>query len=106
MQNKYYVEIYNNTNGDKDDNETDNDENEEVEEVEVLEFKTKSEMREHFKVPLYMIDKLIDISNNPDYKQLRKPHRIYKDFIKNVRIYLMKPGFELQKSNYNRSTYL
>lgn len=103
MQNKYYVEIYNNTNGDKDnmsDNETDN------EEVEVLEFKTKSEMREHFKVPLYMIDKLIDISNNPDYKQLRKPHRIYKDFIKNVRIYLMKPGFELQKSNYNRSTYL
>lgn len=91
MQNKYYVEIYTNTNEDKDDNETDKDEEEEVE---VLEFKTKLEMREHFKVPLYMIDKLIDISNNPDYKQLRKPHRIYKDFIKNVRIYLMKPGFE------------
>jgi len=54
------------------------------------EFKSKNEMIEFFNVPLYLINKVIYKTNEPNYITKANCHDIYSDFYDNVNIYLLK----------------
>jgi hypothetical protein len=64
-------------------------------EREAWSYMKKSEIANDYCIPHYMVDKLIKMSNTEDYPHYvapkRDPHFIYKDIVKSMRIYLIKP---------------
>ena len=54
-------------------------------------FQTKKQIMDLFKVPLYIIDKIIKKSNNLDYKTKANCHSVYRDFYNELNITLIKP---------------
>lgn len=54
-------------------------------------FKTKQDIMNTFNVPLYMVDKIIKKTNDPEFVIKCKCHGVYNDFFSAVDIYLNKP---------------
>ena len=51
-----------------------------------LTFKTKQQIQDHYNIPLYLVDKLIQKSNNSS-----ACHTIYHNFFTNATITLLEP---------------
>lgn len=73
MQHKYLVEIYDDLG----------------ELIKAKSFKTKVEIAQKYNLTLQLIDRIIKLSNNPDFK-LKKIHKQYEDFYKKIKIILIK----------------
>ena len=55
-------------------------------------FKNKKEISTRYDIPLYMVDKIINMSNHQNFKTKRLSHLIYQDLMQHMRIYLIKPS--------------
>lgn len=54
-------------------------------------FKTKGEIAAAYNLPMYFVDKLIKISNDPGFVTKRKSHRVFQDIECTMKILLIKP---------------
>jgi len=55
------------------------------------EFKTKGDIKESYKIPMYIIDKIIKKTNDPSFVTKRESHMVYKELMKSMTIELIKP---------------
>jgi hypothetical protein len=58
-------------------------------------FHKRNQIALEFGIPLYIVDKVIKISNDFTFKTKRKSHKLYQDLIKQMKIYIIKPTFNL-----------
>jgi hypothetical protein len=56
-------------------------------------FKTRGEIVKNYKIPLYMVDKIIKINNDVNFTSKRDSQMIFKSLIQNFKIYLIKPTY-------------
>lgn len=54
-------------------------------------FTTRQEIVSHYKIPLYIVDKMIKLTNDPKFTTKRNSHRIYNDLVNSMTIHLIKP---------------
>lgn len=54
-------------------------------------FKTRQEIVTAYNIPLYIVDKIIKMSNDLSYTTKRKGHRIFQTIFTNMKIYLIQP---------------
>ncbi len=87
MQHKYRVDIL--------------DESGEV--TESWDYTTKYNISTDYDIPLYMIEKIIKMTNNANYTTKRESHFIYRDLVKSMKIYLNKPPLNIQLSKSKRN---
>lgn len=52
---------------------------------------TKQQIMNLFNIPLYIVNKVIQKTNNIDYKTKANLHGIYNEFYNDTDIYLIKP---------------
>ena len=53
-------------------------------------FKTRCEMALFLQIPLYVVDKIIKISNDITFKTKRKCHPIYQKLVDTIKIIVLK----------------
>jgi hypothetical protein len=76
MQNKYIVEMLNDDKSISD----------------ILSFRTRSDISKAYRIPVYIVDKLIERNAFDRYKtKVAKPHKIYTDVFSRINILLIKP---------------
>ena len=61
------------------------------EETKMATFKTRQEIVEEYNIPLYIVDKIIKISNDLTFQTKRKSHRIFRELVETMKIYLILP---------------
>jgi len=74
MQPKYFVEV-----------------TDESAEVTSHSFTTRQGIVKHYQIPLYIVDKIIKLTNDPTFVPKRNSHRIYNDLVQSMTIQLIKP---------------
>lgn len=74
MQPKYLVEVTN-ENG----------------EITTQTYTTRQAIVLHYQIPLYIVDKIIKLTNDATFVPKRNSHRIYNDLVKSTTIRLIKP---------------
>lgn len=74
MKEKYLVEI----------SETDA-------EIHTKTFKTRQEIVKMYDIPLYIVDKIIKMSNDSSYITKRKGHKIFHEIFQRMKIKLIQP---------------
>lgn len=80
MKAKYSVEIYN--------------EDDEYTWYTTQQFKTRQEIVATFDIPLYIVDKMIKINNDPTFTTKRNSHRVFHDMMNTMKIHLIKPNIK------------
>ena len=78
MRDKYLVKIYNSKN----------------ELIREIILKTKNEIKKLFDIDIPVINQIIKLTNNEDYK-LKKSHVQYKELYSNLKIHLITPQLKL-----------
>lgn len=78
MQPKYLVTVFNDS-----------------EDISENAFSTRQEIVTHYKIPLYIVDKMIKMTNDPNFTAKRNSHRIYNELVNKMTIHLIKPTFVL-----------
>lgn len=54
-------------------------------------FTTRQAIVTHYQIPLYIVDKIIKLTNDPTFIPKRDSHRIYNDLVQSMKIQLIKP---------------
>lgn len=55
-------------------------------------YQTRSDIAEDYNIPLYIVDKMIKLSNDSGFKTKRKCHKIFQEFVDTHKITYIKPG--------------
>jgi hypothetical protein len=58
---------------------------------ECWDYRTKQDISETYKIPMYIIDKLIKKTNDSTYTTKRNPHMVYKELMNSMRIEINRP---------------
>lgn len=58
---------------------------------ECWDYRTKQDISEECRIPMYIIDKLIKKTNDPTYTTKRNPHMVYKELMDSMRIEINRP---------------
>ena len=57
-------------------------------------FKTRNDIKKKYNIPLYIIDKMISLNNDVDFRSKRDFQKIFQHLIKTVKIYLIRPSYD------------
>ena len=58
-------------------------------------YKTKKSISEDYDIPLYMIEKIIKLTNDSSYGTKRDSHFVYRDLVKSMKIHFIKPQLHI-----------
>lgn len=56
-------------------------------------YQKKKDVSADYNIPMYLIDKIIRKTNDPQYTTKREAHYIYRDLMNTMKIHLIKPSF-------------
>ncbi len=54
-------------------------------------YKTRKQIVDMYEIPLYIVDKLIKVSNDPSFTSKRKGHKIFQETFDTMKILFIKP---------------